>query len=117
MTSAKPLCRVLWNLIALVILAQALSACSTTRVVEQPCPAPAGSTLVPPKPLPQITGASLTLQEAIRLWLDDIEQYNLNAKRHAALIEWGVAQCKWPQITPSAVPATATESEVAVPSS
>lgn len=113
MTNAKPLCRVLWNLIALVILAQALSACSTVRYVTIPCPEPPAAARKVGSQLPLITGSSLPQQTHVEITLDAIAKYNQERESHAQLDAWGVAHCKWAPLKPSPVPATEEASAVA----
>jgi len=87
------------SLLALVCLS--LAGCATPPAVQpQRCPTPPGELLVKPQPLPEIKQKTLNQSQAMAIWLNQIQLYEIQRDRYSRLQKWGATQCKWSAPSP-----------------
>jgi len=80
----------------LALTALLLAGCATPKpVTPQRCPTPPGELLVKPQPLPEIKQKTLNQSQAMAIWLNQIQLFELQRDRYSRLQKWGTTQCKW----------------------
>lgn len=80
----------------IVLVALLLSGCATPQPVQpQRCPTPPGELLVKPQPLPEIKQKTLNQSQAMAIWLNQIQLFELQRDRYSRLQKWGTTQCTW----------------------
>jgi len=85
----------------LVLTALLLAGCATPKpVAPQRCPTPPGELLVKPQPLPEIKQKTLNQSQAVAIWLNQIQLFELQRDRYSRLQKWGTTQCKWSAPSP-----------------
>jgi len=85
----------------LVLVSLSLAGCVTPKAVPpQRCPTPPGELLVKPQPLPEIRQKTLSQSQAMAIWLNQIQLFELQRDRYFRLQKWGTTQCKWSAPSP-----------------
>ena len=85
----------------LVLVSLSLAGCATPKAVTpQRCPTPPGELLVKPQPLPEIRQKTLNQSQAMAIWLNQIQLYEIQRDRYSRLQKWGTTQCKWSAPSP-----------------
>ncbi len=85
----------------LVLVSLSLAGCATPKpVIPQRCPTPPGELLVKPQPLPEIKQKTLNQSQAMAIWLNQIQLYEIQRDRYSRLQKWGTTQCKWSAPSP-----------------
>ena len=83
------------------VLLLSLAGCATPQAVQpQRCPTPPGELLVRPQSLPEIKQKTLNQSQAMAIWLNQIQLYELQRDRYSRLQKWGTTQCKWSAPSP-----------------
>jgi hypothetical protein len=83
------------------VLLLALAGCATPpAVIPQRCPTPPGELLVKPQALPEIKQKTLNQPQAMAIWLNQIQLFELQRDRYSRLQKWGATQCKWSAPSP-----------------
>ena len=85
----------------LILVCLSLAGCVTPKAVQpQRCPTPPGELLVKPQPLPEIKQKTLNQSQAMAIWLNQIQLYEIQRDRYSRLQKWGTTQCKWSAPSP-----------------
>lgn len=85
----------------IVLVALLLSGCATPKpLMLERCPTPPGELLVKPQPLPEIKQKTLNQSQAMAIWLNQIQLFELQRDRYSRLQKWGTTQCKWSAPSP-----------------